>query len=315
MTSSLLQAAPTVTPTSAGRPTGRPALARALARTPIWFLVPAIGLLAGFAVYPLIVLVRMSLSDVGPSNIVGDWPFVGLENVAAVLGDDELWAALLRTVGVAVVLLASNFVLGVIGASILSVGGRITETVLAVMVFVWALPPLVSGSAFSFLLDDRGPINTALGAFGAPPVSWLSSPDLALWSVTAIIAWAALPFSVLVIRGGLLAVPTDLLEAAALDGAGGWRSPRRFGLPRLRPTLGGLAILTVLYAFKSFDYFYVTTKGGPGTTTNTLPVLAYNTAFSGFEMSTGATIALVSMLAVAIFAVPYIRAVRREEQA
>jgi multiple sugar transport system permease protein len=315
VTSSLLQAAPTVTPTSAGRPTGRPALARALARTPIWFLVPAIGLLAGFAVYPLIVLVRMSLSDVGPSNIVGDWPFVGLENVAAVLGDDELWAALLRTVGVAVVLLASNFVLGVIGASILSVGGRITETVLAVMVFVWALPPLVSGSAFSFLLDDRGPINTALGVFGAPPVSWLSSPDLALWSVTAIIAWAALPFSVLVIRGGLLAVPTDLLEAAALDGAGYWRTQLRIVLPQLRPTLGILAILTVLYAFKSFDFFYVTTKGGPGTTTNTLPVLAYNTAFSGFEMSTGATIALVSMLAVAIFAVPYIRAVRREEQA
>ena len=315
MTSSLLQAAPTVTPTSAGRPTGRPALARALARTPIWFLVPAIGLLAGFAVYPLIVLVRMSLSDVGPSNIVGDWPFVGLENVAAVLGDDELWAALLRTVGVAVVLLASNFVLGVIGASILSVGGRITETVLAVMVFVWALPPLVSGSAFSFLLDDRGPINTALGVFGAPPVSWLSSPDLALWSVTAIIAWAALPFSVLVIRGGLLAVPTDLLEAAALDGAGYWRTQLRIVLPQLRPTLGILAILTVLYAFKSFDFFYVTTKGGPGTTTNTLPVLAYNTAFSGFEMSTGATIALVLMLAVAIFAVPYIRAVRREEQA
>ena len=61
-------------------------------------------------------------------------------------------------------------------------------------------------------------------------------------------------------------------------------------------------------------FFYVTTKGGPGTTTNTLPVYSYNTAFSGFEMSTGATIAIVAMLAVAIFAVPYVRAVRREEQ-
>ncbi|WP_144875074.1 carbohydrate ABC transporter permease [Microbacterium sp. 1.5R] len=315
MTSSLLQDTTVSATTSAERPPGRPAFARALSRTPIWFLVPAIGLLAGFAVYPLIVLVRMSLSDVGPSNIVGEWPFVGLENFAVVLGDDELWAALLRTVGVAAVLLASNFVLGVIGASILSVGGRVTESVLAVMVFVWALPPIVSGSAFKFLLDDRGPINTALGVFGAAPVSWLSSPDLALWSVTAIIAWAALPFSVLVIRGGLLAVPTDLLEAAALDGAGYWRTQLRIVLPQLRPTLGILAILTVLYAFKSFDFFYVTTKGGPGTTTNTLPVLAYNTAFSGFEMSTGATIALVSMLAVAIFAVPYIRAVRKEEQA
>ncbi|WP_136054756.1 sugar ABC transporter permease [Microbacterium sp. K24] len=304
----------TVQAVNAGRPTGRPAFARALARTPIWFLVPAIGLLAGFAVYPLIVLVRMSLSDVGPSNIVGAWPFIGLENFVTVLSDDEIWLALARTIGVAVVLLASNFVFGFIGASILSVGGRITETVLAVMVFVWALPPIVSGSAFKFLLNDTGPINSALEALGIPPVAWLSSPDLALWSVTAIIAWAALPFSVLVIRGALLAVPHDLLEAAALDGAGYWRTQLKIVLPQLRPTLGILAILTVLYAFKSFDFFYVTTKGGPGTTTNTLPVLAYNTAFSGFEMSTGATIALVSMLAVAIFAVPYIRAVRREEQ-
>src|SRR5690606_34012317 len=66
--------------TSAGRPEGRSALARTLARTPIWFLVPSIGLLAGFVIYPMIVLVRMSLSDVGPTNIVGDWPFVGLAN-------------------------------------------------------------------------------------------------------------------------------------------------------------------------------------------------------------------------------------------
>lgn len=282
--------------------------------TPVWFLVPAVGLLAGFAVYPLIVLVRMSLSDVGPSNIVGEWSFVGLDNFVAVLGGEEVWLALVRTLGVAAVLLASNFVLGFLGASILSASGRIAEVVLAILVFVWALPPIVSGSTWKFLLNDSGPLNSALTAIGLPAVSWLSSPDLALWSVAGIVAWAALPFSILVIRGGLLAVPIELLEAAALDGAGFWRTQWRIVVPQLRPTLGILAILTVLYAFKSFDFFYVTTKGGPGTTTNTLPVYSYNTAFSGFEMSTGATIAIVAMLAVAIFAVPYVRAVRREEQ-
>ena len=300
--------------TAAGRPTGRSAVRRFFLHTPVWFLVPAVGLLAGFALYPLIVLVRMSLSDVGPSNIVGEWSFVGLDNFVAVLGGEEVWLALLRTLGVAAVLLASNFVLGFLGASILSVSGRIAEVVLAVLVFVWALPPIVSGSTWKFLLNDSGPLNSALTAVGLPAVSWLSSPDLALWSVAGIVAWAALPFSILVIRGGLLAVPVELLEAAALDGAGFWRTQWRIVVPQLRPTLGILAILTVLYAFKSFDFFYVTTKGGPGTTTNTLPVYSYNTAFSGFEMSTGATIAIVAMLAVAIFAVPYVRAVRREEQ-
>jgi ABC-type sugar transport system permease subunit len=74
-----------------------------------------------------------------------------------------------------------------------------------------------------------------------------------------------------------------------------------------------LGILTVIYAFKSFDFFYVLTQGGPGTATNTLPVLSYYTAFSQFDMSTGATVAVISMLVVAIFAVPYVRSINREE--
>ncbi|WBU36964.1 carbohydrate ABC transporter permease [Homoserinibacter sp. YIM 151385] len=287
---------------------------RPRARTPIWFLIPAAGLLGGFAVYPLIVLVRMSTSDVGPTNIIGEWSAVGLANFAAAVADDELWAAIGRTFAVAAVLLVSNFVIGFAAASILATGGRITDAVLGLLVFVWALPPLVSGSTWKFLLDDSGPVNTALEALGAEPVSWLASPDLALFTLSAIIAWAALPFSILVIRGGLLAVSPELVEAAALDGAGYWRTQLRIVLPQLRATLGILGILTVLYAFKSFDFFYVTTQGGPGTTTTTLPVLAYRAAFSDFQMSEGATVALISMLVVAVFAVPYVRAVRREEQ-
>ena len=308
-------------PRSAGSGPDRPqadrprpgALRRVAARTPIWFLVPAAGLLGGLAIYPLIVLVRMSLSDVGPTNIIGEWPAVGVDNFVAAFGDAELWAAVWRTLVVAAVLLVSNFVLGFAAASVLSAGGRVTEAVLALLVFVWALPPIVSGSTWKFLLDDSGPINTAIAALGLPTVSWLSSPDLALYSVAAIIAWAALPFSILVIRGSLLAVSPELIEAAALDGAGFWRTQVRIVLPLIRPTLGILAILTVLYAFKSFDFFYVTTQGGPGTTTTTLPVLSYQLAFNDFQMSEGATVALIAMLAVAVFAVPYVRAVRREE--
>lgn len=319
MTSDTSQA-PTTTPVrsvpaGATRPAARQrARWRAvLRRTPLWFLIPAVGLLAGFAVYPLFVLLRMSLSDVGPTNIIGEWPFVGFDNFRAAFSDDELWAAAMRTLVVAAVLLASNFVVGFVVASILSVGGRVTEAVLTLLVFVWALPPIVSGSTWKFLLDESGPLNSFLAVFGVPSVDWLSSPDLALFSVSAIIAWAALPFSVLVLRGGLLGVPPELIEAAALDGAGYWRTQVRVVLPLLRPTLGILAILTVLYAFKSFDFFYVTTQGGPGTTTTTLPVLSYQLAFNNFQMSEGATVALIAMLAVAVFAVPYVRAIRREE--
>lgn len=284
-------------------------------KSPLLYLLPAIAVLLAFAAYPMVVLVRMSLSDVGPSNIIGHWDYVGLQNFINVLSTSEVWQSTLRTALVGIVLLASNLLLGFLAASILSIEGRITNIVLGIMVFVWALPPIVSGSVWKFLLDDSGAVNAVIQAVGLPPVSWLSSPSLALWAVAGVIAWANLPFSTLIIRGGLLAIPADVLEAAAIDGAGYWRTRVQIVLPLLQPTLWILGILTVLYAFKSFDFFYVLTKGGPGTATNTLPVQSYLDAFSNFEMSTGATVAVVSMLFVVLIAIPYVRSIRSEDTA
>lgn len=290
----------------------RPTRRRSLTRAPAGYLVPAVVLLAAFAVYPLVVLIRMAFSDVGPTNIVGVWSWVGSANFRAVLALPELWQALLRTAELCLVLLVSNLVVGFLVASVLSTTGRLTSTVLSIMVFVWALPPIVSGSVWKFLLDDSGAVNGALGLVGIGPVNWLSSPTLALWTVGGVVAWAALPFSALILRGGLLAVPPDVVEAAAIDGAGYWKTQLLIVLPLLRPTMWILGILTVLYAFKSFDFFYVLTQGGPGTATNTMPVLSYYTAFSNYDMSVGATIAVISMLLVGLLAIPYVRSIRSE---
>lgn len=277
------------------------------------FGVPAALVLLAVALYPMIVLFRMSFSEVGPTNIIGNWPFVGLDNFATVLQNAALWQAVGRTLLLSAILLASNLVLGFIAALVMSTPGRLTNIALGVMVFVWALPPLVSGSVWKFLLDDSGAVNAVLGAVGLPPVSWLSEPSLALWSVAGVIAWASLPFSTLILRGGLLGISSDVVEAAAIDGAGYWRTQASIVLPLLRPTLWILGILTLIYSFKTFDYFYVLTQGGPGTATNTLPVMAYLSAFSNFDMSTGATVAVLSLVIVVAFAVPYVRSIESEE--
>ena len=281
--------------------------------TSLGFGIPAALLLVAMAIYPLIVLFRMSFSDVGPTNIIGHWSFVGLENFQAALTTSGTWKAMGRTLGLSAVLLVSNLVIGFITAAVLSTPGRLTNIVLGIMVFVWALPPLVSGSVWKFLLDDAGALNAVIGVLGLPPVSWLSSPTGALWTVSLVVAWASLPFSALVLRGGLMAIPHDIIEAAAIDGASYWRTQAQIVLPLLRPTMWILAILTVIYSFKSFDFFYVLTQGGPSTATNTLPVLSYYTAFSQFDMSTGATVAVISMVIVAVFAVPYVRSINAEE--
>lgn len=279
---------------------------------PVGYLTPALLILAAFGVYPLVVLFQMAFSDVGPTNLIGTWHFVGWRNFTSVLSTTEVWSALLRTLAVSATLLVSNLVLGFVVASILSVPSRITTATMAIMVFIWALPPLVSANAWKFLLDTSGPVDAVFGLFTRNQPQWLSSPTLALWSVTAVIAWAALPFSALILRGSMLAIPQDLIDAAAIDGARYWRTQLAIVVPLLRPTLWILSIFTLLYAFKSFDFFYIMTQGGPGVATNTLPVLTYYSAFSNFDMSTGATIAALSMVVVALLSIPYIRGIRRE---
>lgn len=278
------------------------------------YLLPAAIVLAALSIYPLAELVRMSVSDVGPTNLIGDWPFAGAENFAAVLQDDAFWLATRVTAQFTVVILVSNLVLGYFFAVVLSRGGRIADIALSVMVLVWALPPLVSGSVWKFLLAGDGAVNAVIAAVGLPRVNWLSSPDLAMWSVSFVAAWASLPFAVLIIRGGLLGVPREVLEAAAIDGANGWQIHARVVVPMIRATLVVLITLSVLYAFRSFDFVYVMTSGGPGTVTATLPYVAYQTAFKTYSFGVGGAIAVLSMIVVVVLAVPYILGVRKEGQ-
>lgn len=286
-----------------------------LVRLPWGWLVPAVLVLGALSVWPIVQLGQMAFSDVGPTTLIGPWEYTGLENLREVLGDDLFWESLWATAVFTGVLLVVDLAGGYVGASILSTESRPTTFVLRVMVFVWALPPLVSGSVWKFLLAGNGAVNGVLGLVGVDAVDWLSSPRLALWSVSLVAAWASLPFAILIIHGGMMSLPTEVLEAARIDGAGYWKMSRYVIVPILRPTLTVLTVLVLLYAFRSFDFVYVMTLGGPGTATTTLPYLAYDTAFKTFEFGIASAIALISMLVVFVLSVPYVLGVRQEEAA
>lgn len=270
------------------------------------------AVLAALSIYPMIQLARMAVSDVGPTTIVGPWEFTGLDNLRAVWSDRLFRESFRTTVIFTVVLLVVDLLGGYLVAAALSGGGKSSSFVLRIMVFVWALPPLVSGSVWKFLLSGDGLVNRILTIVGIGGQDWLSSPDLALLSVSLVAAWASLPFSILIIHGGMLALPEEVLEAARLDGAGFWRMSRHVIVPMMRPTLTVLTVLVILYAFRSFDFVYVMTLGGPGTETTTLPYLAYDTAFKTFEFGTAAAVAVISMSVIVVVAIPYVISVRSE---
>lgn len=126
-------------------------------------------------------------------------------------------------------------------------------------------------------------------------------------------AWAIIPFNALVFRAAVMNIEEETFEAARLDGANARQEIRYVILPALRPTSVVLLVLTIVYAFRSFDFVYVMTKGGPGDATVTLPYLSYVEAFVRNDFGRGAATALVAVAMIVVLAVVYARTVAKEE--
>ncbi len=281
-----------------------------------WFALPGAGYLLLFALYPLYQLVVMSFSDVTSANILGGWTWHGLGNFVATSQDPGFGVAVANTCLLVVSLLVIGLGGGLGAALALQRSSLLTSVTLGFMIFVWALPPVVSGNLWKFLLSADGVVNATLTGLGVvrAPVLWLVDVRLAMASVVLISGWTILPFATLVIRAALLDVSTDQLEAAALDGAGAVRRFWHVVLPHIAPTVWVLAVLLVVSAFRSFDLIYVTTSGGPGTATHTLPFLAYRQAFQTFQFGVGAGTSVLALAIVLGLALLYGWAQRGEDR-
>jgi multiple sugar transport system permease protein len=278
------------------------------------FLLPAGVFLAVLSFYPFFELVRMSLSQVTTDNLFQDWPFIGLQGLQTVAATADFKEAAVNTLAYVAVVVSISLVGGLASAVTLWHSGRLARLVLAVMVFGWALPGLISGIAWRFLLDKRGLVDVLLGIFHAPTPYWLVDGHLPLLSVALVNAWVAVPFATLVYRAALLDIPPEVLASADVDGARPRQVLRYIVLPLVRPTTLVLGLVTLVYAFKSFDFIYIMTHGGPGTISTTLPFLSYRIAFEIYRYSQGASVAFVTVLVVLVLALLYIRQVHREER-
>ncbi len=295
--------------------TGRTSRRGRAARWP--YILPAAIFLAVLSAYPLVQLVRMSVSAVSSRTLRDPWEFTGLDNLMRGIESGDTGAALLRTL----IFVTIVFTVGMIGglAAALALRGRRGSSgfLLALMVFVWALPPVVNGSVWKFLLGDAGLFNELARTVGLTDtaIPFLYDQHLSLISVALVNSWAVVPFNALVFRAALMGIPPEVIEAAKLDGASAWQEIVHILVPSVRATAVVLSVLTVVYAFRSFDFIYVMTYGGPGTSTVTLPFLAYLQAFVRYDFGLGAATSIVAGALVIVLAIAYARNVRKEEAA
>jgi len=272
-------------------------------------LAPAVLALAAVTLFPAIYLLWMSVRGL---QVQAPRGFVGLENFRVLVQSPSFREATWTTVIFVASTTTVSLVLGLALALALNedLSGRSLMRTLLTLPLV--VPPVVAGFAWKFLLSsDVGVIGAYL--FRLLGLGWapLGDPALAMVSVVLADTWSKTSFMFLILLAGLQAIPSELYEAARIDGAGFLVQLRQITLPLLRGVLVVALILRVLDAINTFDVIFVMTQGGPGTATQTLTILGWKTGFTYFDLGQAAALAVLMMVATVIAAMALIRRTTR----
>ncbi len=269
----------------------------------VMFLPAILYVLAVIGV-PFVLAFIYSLGDVKIASV--GYHFVGLENFRSVLQSPTfrraLYDSVVFTVGTQIIVLVGSTIL----ALALKDPFRGRGLVRFLILLPWVAPVSLGAIGWKWILDSLySVINWVLIAmhlvrpFEGP--MWLGEPSLAMMSVIGVESWRLMPFSTVILLAGLTAIPRDIPEAAAVDGAGFWRTMFQITIPMILPIVNVAVLFGVIFTFTDMTVVYILTRGGPYDTTQVLPSLAFFTGVLGGDLAEGA--------AISIFLVPLLVAV------
>ena len=272
---------------------------------PLAFLAALVG-------YPFFYGILLSLED---RPVAHAGTFVGLKNFVTNAYDPVFWRVAFNTfvyTGVATLL---KMVGGLGLALAMNQHFRMKNLVRALLLLPFIVPTVLSTVAWLWMLDPAfSVVNRLLVALGwpKPGPSWLGDPTLAMVSIIIINTWRGLPFYGITLLAGLQTVPSELYEAASMDGAGGWERFRFITLPLLRPIILIVTLVSVIFTFADFQLVYVLTPGGPANATQLFATYAFDIAMGGGQLGLGASVALAMLPALALLIVALTIYLRRE---
>lgn len=262
------------------------------------FLGPMTVLLAAVTVTPFVYGLYLSLTNTTPTAGTSD--FVGLANFGALMADGSFWHATRLTVGFTIVAVAIEVAAGMALALTLASLRHGQHFLRALLLLPLAGTPVAVFYSWRVMLNPSyGVIDYVLGLVGIPPIAWLGHSSTALLSLLIVDVWQWTPFVMVILYGGVVAVPQDVHEAAMVDGAVGSQLFRWVMLPMMGPYLGLALLFRSIDALKTFDSIAVLTSGGPGDSTVTLNMLSYRQAITYLQFGKG-TAAAFLLLVMAI---------------
>lgn len=278
------------------------------------FMSPAFVLLSAILAYPIFYTIEISFAELDLGTFtVDEW--VGWDNYAAVLEDERFWHSLQVTGIYLALAMPLQMLLGFGIAFLINAEWKGRGVVRGLFIIPMVVAPVVAGGVWRMLLDPLwGVINYLLGFAGVPPLDWLGSPTLAMITVVIIDTWRWTPFVTLIATAALLSLPSDVFEAAEIDGANWWTTFRLITIPLLLPIIGAIFVVRWLGAVKMFDIALAATNGGPGDATNVINLFIYDEAFRSLKFAESAAMAVIILAMTMVLTALFLRGNRRLEE-
>ena len=296
---------------AARRPAARTRLIGLLDRQQaILFPLPALCLVAALTVYPLVYTLLLSTRsyDLG----IRSYSFVALAHYATALGSERFWAALARTCYFTLLSVVGSIVLGMAMALVLNRDFRGVRWARTAFILPMVATPVATSLVWMMMFNPTlGVLNYLLQLLGLPPSLWVADPVLVIPSLVLVDIWHFAPFAMLILLAGLRSLPREPFESARIDGASRSRIFLLITVPLLQPVLAVVVIFRTIDALKVFDIIWVITAGGPGFSSETLYIYAYNQAFKYLDLGYGSAVIILFTAIVAAASVLWIRARER----
>ena len=281
-------------------------------RSVIFLLLSPLFLVLGFVlIYPIFNTIFLSFTDFDIGS--GRFEIVGFENYFKIVGDSEFSIALINTIIFVGVGVPIQLALGILLALLLNKTFKLRGLARTIILFPFAIPAALNAIIWRWMYNtDYGLFNDLLMKIGIinSPINWLGRPTLAMTSMIIVSIWKNASYMGLLILAGLQAIPKEVIEAAQIDGARGWRLVKDIVLPLLKPVIIVALILRTIDGFKAFELPFNLTGGGPGISTQTLALYVYKVLFQYLSFDYGCAISTFYFIILMLLSIAYIKLLR-----
>lgn len=260
------------------------------------FVIPALVVIAAVIVFPWVFTLWMSAHR---WTLGQEQSFIGFDNYIRLASDARFWESLWHTLVYTVLSVVAPLFLGTLAALVFDAQFPLRGFLRGVFVMPMMATPVAIALVWTMMFHPQlGVLNYLLSFIGIGPLEWIYNQSTVIPSLVLVETWQWTPLVMLIVLGGLAAVPREPYESAEIDGANAWQKFRYLTMPMIAPFLMIAVIIRSIDAVKSFDIIYAMTQGGPGTASETINIYLYNTAFAYYDIGYGSAMAVVFFIVI-----------------